>query len=46
MRLAGMCKALQEAVGRADWLGAEATLGSMNNEHQVVLTLLFESSRR
>ncbi|MDZ7653674.1 MAG: response regulator [Burkholderiaceae bacterium] len=46
MRLAGMCTALQEAAARADWLGAEATLGSMNNEHQVVLTLLFESSRR
>lgn len=46
MRLARMCSELEALAGTGDWAGAEAKLGAMNNEHQVVLTLLFESAAR
>jgi CheY-like chemotaxis protein len=45
LRLADMCTALEQHAVRGDWPAAEATIGSMNNEHQVVLTLLFETRR-
>jgi hypothetical protein len=38
-----MCTSLEQHAVGGDWLQAEVTLGSMNNEHQVVLTLLFET---
>lgn len=46
LRLAGMCTQLEQAAGNADWPAADSALQSMNNEHQVVLTLLFESAGR
>jgi CheY-like chemotaxis protein len=46
LRLARMCGELEHSVAQGDWAAAEVTLASMNNEHQVVLTLLFESARR
>lgn len=45
LRLVGMCAALEQSAGRADWHGARTALGTMNDEHQAVLALLFESSR-
>jgi len=46
LRLARMCGALELHVSHEDWAAAETVLNLMNNEHQVVLTLLFESARR
>ncbi|MCU0952087.1 MAG: response regulator, partial [Burkholderiaceae bacterium] len=46
LRLAGMCGELEALAAQADWSGADTILTLMNNEHQVVLTLLFESARR
>lgn len=46
LRLAGMCGELETLAGQSDWSGADTVLTLMNNEHQVVLTLLFESARR
>lgn len=44
-RLAGMCvEATNRAVAGA-WPAASELIAAMDNEHQVVLTLLFESSR-
>lgn len=44
-RLAGMAGELDAQAARGDWQAAEAALAAMNNEHQAVLTLLFESAR-
>jgi len=44
-RLVAMCAALQQSAVSDDWRGAEAALGTIDDEHQAVLALLFESSR-
>jgi CheY-like chemotaxis protein len=46
LRLARMCGDLEQRVAQGDWAAAESLLGLLNNEHQVVLTLLFESAGR
>ena len=46
LRLGSMCGELEQHVERGDWAAAESLLAQMNNEHQVVLTLLFESAGR
>ena len=44
LRLARMCTELDQSAGRGDWTTAEQLLRLINDEHQVVLTLLFESA--
>ena len=46
LRLAAMCAELEELAVAGEWEAAAAALARMNDEHQVVLTLLFESTRR
>ncbi len=46
MRLATMCAQLEAHAAAGEWSEAEQSLASMNDEHQVVLTLLFESAQR
>ncbi len=44
LRLAQMCLQLEHPALQGDWQAVEAALGHMTDEHQVVLTLLFEST--
>lgn len=44
-RLAGMCGQAEQSAGDGHWTAAGELVAAMDNEHQVVLTLLFESSR-
>jgi CheY-like chemotaxis protein len=44
-RLAGMCAQAESTAADGDWNAARQLVAAMDNEHQVVLTLLFESSR-
>jgi HPt (histidine-containing phosphotransfer) domain-containing protein len=44
-RLAGMCADAELAGTDGDWGRTRDLVAAMDNEHQVVLTLLFESSR-
>jgi CheY-like chemotaxis protein len=44
-RLAGMCADAELASTDGDWGRTRDLVAAMDNEHQVVLTLLFESSR-
>ncbi len=45
LRLAGMAQRIEERAGSADWPAVDRQLIAVDNEHQAVLTLLFESSR-
>jgi two-component system sensor histidine kinase/response regulator len=45
LRLAAMAAALDAAAAAQDWARAGETLRVLDNEHQAVLTLLFESAR-
>lgn len=45
LRLGQMCMTFESQATAGDWTAAGATLRAMNNEHQVVLTLLFETRR-
>lgn len=44
LRLAKMCLQLEHPAVQGDWPAVEAALAHMTDEHQVVLTLLFEST--
>lgn len=44
-RLAAMCATAEARAAEAAWPAAREIVGAMDNEHQVVLTLLFEPSR-
>ena len=44
-RLAAMCADAEARAATAAWPAASEIVNAMDNEHQVVLTLLFESSR-
>jgi len=46
LRLAQMCLQLEHPTQQGDWDAVEAALGQMTDEHQVVLTLLFESTAK
>jgi CheY-like chemotaxis protein len=46
LRLAQMCLQLEHPAQQGAWDEVEAALGHMTDEHQVVLTLLFESTRK
>jgi hypothetical protein len=40
-----MCATAEARAAEAAWPAAREIVGAMDNEHQVVLTLLFEPSR-
>ena len=46
LRLARMCGEFEQHIEKGDWSAADGLLHQMTNEHQVVLTLLFESAGR